>query len=311
MRGNAARALLPALAVLALVGVVAVAATGSTPAGSGDTREPADVLLDTVFSFMLVALIPALVLLVYGLMQRKEIAKEMASGRYPRGGLLTFLAFLALFGVVAYFRLRGRDWGLLGSDNPGEAPLIGGQAPTGTPSAGPTDLVYEPEFAWLPVLVVLTLVAAGLVAWLLARRRKRPTPDTGEAVAESLADVLEDTLDDLRAEADPRRAVIAAYARLEKALAASGLPRRPAETSEEYVTRILGDLEVSPRSVRKLKDLYTRAKFSQHDVGTRMANEAIDALERVRDELQAAAVRRDEETRERARALSGAERVAS
>ena len=37
------------------------------------------------------------------------------------------------------------------------------------------------------------------------------------------ADVLDETLDDLRAETDPRRAVIAAYARMERALAAFGL----------------------------------------------------------------------------------------
>ena len=58
-----------------------------------------------------------------------------------------------------------------------------------------------------------------------------------------LADVVEETLDDLRAERDPRKAVIAAYARLERALAAYGLPRRPSEAPEEYVARILGDLE--------------------------------------------------------------------
>jgi hypothetical protein len=33
---------------------------------------------------------------------------------------------------------------------------------------------------------------------------------------------------------DPRRAVIAAYARLERVLAAFGLARRPAETPQEY-----------------------------------------------------------------------------
>ena len=50
-----------------------------------------------------------------------------------------------------------------------------------------------------------------------------------------LADVLEETIDDLRAEADPRRAVIAAYARMERALAAAGLPRSPAEAPDEYL----------------------------------------------------------------------------
>ena len=46
--------------------------------------------------------------------------------------------------------------------------------------------------------------------------------------------MLDETLDDLRAEADPRRAIIAAYARLERVLAANGVPRT-AETSDEYL----------------------------------------------------------------------------
>ena len=63
----------------------------------------------------------------------------------------------------------------------------------------------------------------------------------------ALADVLEETLDDLRAEQDPRRAVIAAYARMERALAAYGLPRNPSEAPDEYLQRIFADLEVSRR----------------------------------------------------------------
>ena len=64
----------------------------------------------------------------------------------------------------------------------------------------------------------------------------------------TLADVLDETLDDLRAETDPRRAVIAAYARMERALAAYGLPRSPAEAPDEYLQRIFADLEVSRRA---------------------------------------------------------------
>jgi hypothetical protein len=99
--------------------------------------------------------------------------------------------------------------------------------------------------------------------------------------------VLDTTLEDLRRERDPRRAVIAAYARLERALAAHGFPRRPAETQAEYVARILDELDVDRGSVRRLTELYTDAKFSIHDVDAGMKEEAIDALERVRDELRA------------------------
>jgi tRNA C32,U32 (ribose-2'-O)-methylase TrmJ len=111
-------------------------------------------------------------------------------------------------------------------------------------------------------------------------------------VGESLADVIDETLDDLRAESDPRRAVIAAYARLERFLAAYGLPRRRSETQEEYLSRILGRLDVETHSIRRLTDLFTRAKFSHHDVDADMKEEAVAALEQVRDELRAAEERR-------------------
>ena len=113
-------------------------------------------------------------------------------------------------------------------------------------------------------------------------------------MTETLANVLDETLDDLRAEADPRRAVIAAYARLERALATQGFARRPSETPEELLSRVLGRLEVSDESIRRLTDLFERAKFSQHDVDSAMKDEAIAALQQVRDELRAAEERRAE-----------------
>ena len=115
-------------------------------------------------------------------------------------------------------------------------------------------------------------------------RARGPSDD----LAEQLAVVLDDTLDDLRAEADPRRAIIAAYARLERVLAANGVPRHAAETPDEYLPRVLHDLELDSGAVERLTALFTRAKFSQHDVDTAMKEEAIGALEQVRDELRLA-----------------------
>ncbi len=107
--------------------------------------------------------------------------------------------------------------------------------------------------------------------------------------------MLDDSLDDLRAEPDARRAVIAAYARLERTFAASGLARVRQETAEEYVGRILGGLEVDARLVRRLAELFARAKFSQHRVDESMKDEAIAALAQIRDQLREAAERRLEE----------------
>lgn len=288
MRGSVGRALVPVLGVLVLVGVVAVASTGSTPSGTTDSRPPADTLLDTFFSLALLALIPGAALLVYGLLQRKAIAREIATGKYRRTSVWTVL--MAAFAVAVYFQLTDFRLGFRGGAN--EIVDLGSETerpgPEGDPGNGS---VYEPEFAWIPVLLVVVLAAAGIAAYLLARRRRERAALPERVAAEHVAESLGDDFDDLRAEPDPRRAVIAAYARLESALASSGLPRRPAETPEEYVVRILDALEVRRGPVRELTDLYERAKFSQHTVDERMRERAIAALVRIRDELRALAER--------------------
>ena len=83
-----------------------------------------------------------------------------------------------------------------------------------------------------------------------------------------------------------RRAIIAAYARMELALAADGLPRARSEAPMEFLERALGRLSVSADSVRRLTDLFEWAKFSHHEPEPGMKDEAIDALLAVRDELR-------------------------
>ena len=172
-------------------------------------------------------------------------------------------------------------------------------------TAGGEPRSYDPEFTLWPVLIVAGLaVGAGVALLAAARARRRARPGDGEAtLAEAIGDVLDETLDDLRAERDARRAVIRAYARLERTLAAYGFPRRPAEAPHEYLERMLTDLAVSSRAIARLTTLYERAKFSQHEVAAAMKEDAIDALETVRDELRAAEL---EAERERAAALEAA-----
>jgi hypothetical protein len=74
-------------------------------------------------------------------------------------------------------------------------------------------------------------------------------------------------------------------------LAAHGASRRRAETPYEYLGRVLGELAIDETAVRRLTNLFLEAKFSQHTVGIDMKEEAIDALEHVRDELREAAAR--------------------
>jgi hypothetical protein len=225
------------------------------------------------------------VLLGYGLTQRKAIANEIASGRYRRTTLVGYLAFFGIFVAFSYWRLS--HWKQPQDDGSETEPAFPGAKPVPSTPGDESGTVYQPSVSWVPIAVVLVLVAAAVVAYVVAERRaRRGRGGTRDVLVEQLAAVLDDTLDDLRAEADPRRAVVAAYARLERVLAANGVPRHVAETPEEYLPRVLDGLALDPAAVERLTQLYVRAKFSQHEVDSTMKEDAIGALERIRDELR-------------------------
>jgi len=287
MGGNTARVLLPALAVLALVGVVAIAATGSTAPGTGAVRPPSSTLLDTILSLGFVAVAAGAVLFVYGLTQRTAINRELAK-RQQRARFVSFVVFMSALTLLSFWRLRHWEVRPIGQEL-AEPPFPGGKPVPQPPTTDETGVIYEPRFAWIPVGVVVGLAAAGVVAYVIAQRRASRGARSEETHAEELAVVLDDTLDDLRAESDPRRAVIAAYARLERVLAAHDAARRKSETPDEYLGRVLAELAIDAKAIRRLTDLFSRAKFSQHAVDIEMKEEAIDALEHVRHDLRAAA----------------------
>lgn len=288
MRGNAARALLWAIAVLGLLGLVTIAATGSTTTGSGQTRRPPYVLFDTALALAAVAMLASLLFLVYVFAHRRP-----TDYRGNKGGLVTIVVMLAFALLLGTSDLPA--WLRSGQNEPQEPPTVG-EAPILPEDTGPAD---RPGFTWLPLAMILSLAAIAAAAMVLAERRRRRTREVREAVEEAVADVLDEALDDLRAEADPRRAVIAAYARLERVLAAHGLARSVYETPEEYLVRIFGRLDVDFGSIRRLTDLFAVAKFSQHVVDEEMKEEAIGILELIRDELRTAETR-DGERRPRA-----------
>ena len=271
--------------MVAALAIVAVAARGETPIGQAGTRRPADGLLDVLLSLFLVLMGLGVILFCYLLLLRKDvIAQQRALGKRKQrrfAGLLILGVFLvALFLVVRYQ-----------AENPGglRIPTIEPPPDADGAAAGPDEGRYTPEFALIPVLIVSLLAVGGIAAaWWSAKARRRARGFDETTLAEALSDVLEETLDDLRAERDPRRAVIAAYARLERAVGAYGLPRRPAEAPLEYLARMLVELSVSRPAVRRLTLLFERAKFSQHEVGLEMKEQAIAALQQVQDELRAA-----------------------
>jgi hypothetical protein len=139
--------------------------------------------------------------------------------------------------------------------------------------------------SWL-LVGALALLAVVMGALVLLRARRRRVDDTPAGDA-ALVDAVDESLDDLVREPDARRAVIAAYARMERALAAQGVERQPSETSLEYLSRALVEATASERSARRLTTLFHRARFSQHGVDEAMKGDALDALRSLRAELGA------------------------
>src|SRR5207302_6633141 len=101
----------------------------------------------------------------------------------------------------------------------------------------------------------------------------------------------------VEAEADPRRAVIAAYARMEQALARVGHPRARHEAALEYLDRLLTLLDARSSAARRLTELFQLAKFSDHPIDAGMQRDAIGALAELRDELRARAAAGDGDPR--------------
>jgi hypothetical protein len=201
--------------------------------------------------------------------------RHLLRQRRRRAG--SFSLILPMAAVLALWLLRDVLGLGGGRDDPPASTLA-------TPST--VELPAPPDQPGLVPLVVAGLALAAMVgiavAQLVAERRRRRPPPTP---AERLVELLDDTLDDLEREPDPRRAVIAAWARMERGLAAAGLPRHPAEAPFEYASRVLEAALARPSSVHRLTGLFEGAKFSHHPVGQADREEAIAALRTVRREL--------------------------
>lgn len=91
------------------------------------------------------------------------------------------------------------------------------------------------------------------------------------------------------AEGDPRNAIVACWMRLERDAADAGLARDPAETSLEYVDRVVRAASVDPGPIAALGALYREARFSRHELTTEHRTRAADALDRVLAALPARA----------------------
>jgi hypothetical protein len=193
---------------------------------------------------------------------------------------------------------RPRDPG----GGPGEPQAVPTQATPSVESTAtppPLDGGFElpPWFGAVTSAICLTLLGVVVVTliWIFLRDRMAervaalpreaapPTPaeirqQVRAAVDAGLADLADD-------DADPRRAVIACWVRLEQAAAAAGTPRAPGDTSTELVHRLLAAHVVDATVLGGLAEVYRAARFATRTVDADMRDQARAALRRLRDDL--------------------------
>ena len=92
----------------------------------------------------------------------------------------------------------------------------------------------------------------------------------------------------LREPADPRAAVIEAYARMEHVLAERELGRRTAEAPREYLRRVMREQGMPEESLTTLTALFEEARFSRHPIPESAPRRAASELQTARAALAAA-----------------------
>jgi hypothetical protein len=271
-----------ALLILGFLVLVTLAASGGRPTLHGHlaARPVPNTLQDSWLTLVTIVYGVVIVAMLVALFRRRRRFED--PGSHWLRNYCIILAFMLLFTGIGYFVITHGHF---------RERLQKQQAQQGqtTQGRGPLHLKAVParqaHFQWPVVFGLGALVLLGIV-WVRVRRDRRPAASPAESVEEELARAIGSTIEDLRSERDARRAVIAAYASMERILASHGLPRGGAEVPHEYLARVLRVLHVSESAVRSLTELFEYAKFSPHEIEETMKEQAIESLVAVKQELE-------------------------
>jgi Domain of unknown function (DUF4129) len=153
---------------------------------------------------------------------------------------------------------------------------------------------------WVAVRIVRELMR---IRWRLPRlgdwrrrwrQRARTAPDESPATeparlvddeAEVARAAVDAALAPLREPADPRAAVIEAYARMEHVLAERELGRRTPEAPREYLRRVMREQGMPEESLTTLTALFEEARFSRHPIPESAPRRAASELQSARAAL--------------------------
>lgn len=188
------------------------------------------------------------------------------------------------FGVlVAVAGLLAWPYSIAIEGTPSQTPVPDGtpsQHQITAPTSGAGFTFTLPDLTWLWIAIA-SIGLACLAVLVLRTIRRRPTATVRAELqkgAETAASWADEGIKEVLAESDPRRAILACYAVMERRLSRLGIQRGPGETALEYARRLLMDSGAPPKAVSVLTDLFHLAGYSSHPIDQRMRLRAIESL---------------------------------
>lgn len=234
---------------------------------------------------------------------RTELPNDGRGYGLPWRPLLLAAAALLIWLTVLYLLLR---WAAPPVDPPPPAP--GADPALSTDAAPPTDTAAPERRDPAPdggsdmfaILAVTTLVLVVLTVVAAIRGRRRPAAVTASSAPEpepsaptadpDLARAAELGLAEIGdLSRDPRQAIIACYAAMERELGKSpGASPQDSDTPTEVLARAIDTQVLRSGSAGELVDLFEEARFSAHIMDEGHRAEAVRALQLVQRELAGA-----------------------
>jgi len=137
--------------------------------------------------------------------------------------------------------------------------------------------------AILTLLLAVLVLGFGAALFWAFRSQRLPEGDTD---AIPIQDTMNAGRVDLESITDPREAVIACYSQMRRAAVSAGTKVAASDTPIEALARLLQHHRASERSSTRLTELFERARFSPHQIDESMRLSALDALDKVRAEME-------------------------
>ena len=259
------------LAALALLGVVAIASTAQLESGQAlSPSRPTVVVVLIAVAAVVIGLGAIAIVGSYAVFSGKR--RELLIG------LLVTALFAAVVALMFMPTNAPRD-----DENP--LPTRGPPPPARVLEEGSSGRDVAAIAAALVAGTALLGAALALVGAKVRADRRRRRKAAALLEEEAVLEAVEESLDDLRRERDVRRAIIACYARMERALDRAGSGRQPAEAPFEYLARLLERITANGTAARTLTELFEHAKFGTEPMDEREKDRAIGALELLRAEV--------------------------